>query len=220
MVANGVPVVVLGTNCIATAADHLVARKDANIKKPEDLYGIKIGLLAGSTASAMLHNIAKRYNLDEKKLQPINLPPPEQLAGLNSGNVQALLCWQPWGFNAVKAGGELIHTGTTSHFEANKGPAGAGFRDALAVRREPRLRAQEPERRACADGGAGARTEICGRSGRTAPRCSASSRRRRSRTAALVEAIWGQYVFNPAVRRRLCRRHAIAWPTSSSPRDA
>ena len=54
MAHNGVPIVVLGSNAIAWAVDKLVARKDANIRTPEDLYKIKIGLLQGSTASADL----------------------------------------------------------------------------------------------------------------------------------------------------------------------
>jgi len=122
MAHNGVPIVVLGTNALAWAVDKLVVRKDANIKTPEDLYKVKIGLLQGSTASADLYYLAKHYGLDEKKLQVVNMPPPEQLAALNSNNIQALLCWEPWGYNGLKSGtAELAHSGTVSGFAANKG---------------------------------------------------------------------------------------------------
>ena len=122
MAHNGVPIVILGTNAIATAADRLVVRKDANVKAPEDLYRIKIGLVQGSTASADLYYLAKHYKLDEKRLQVVNMPPPEQLAALNSNNIQGLLCWEPWGYNALKGGNtELIHSGVVSGFAANKG---------------------------------------------------------------------------------------------------
>ena len=122
MAHTGVPIVVLGTNCIASAADKLVVRKDANVRTPEDLYKVKIGLLQGSTASADLYYLARHYNLDEKRLQVINAPPPEQLASLNSNNSQALLCWEPWGYNALKAGNtDLVHSGDVSGFAANKG---------------------------------------------------------------------------------------------------
>ncbi len=122
MAHSGVPIVILGTNAIAATPDKLVARKDANIKAPEDLYRIRIGLLQGSTASADLHFLARHYGLDEKKLQVVNMPPPEQLAALNAGNIQAMLCWQPWGYNALKSGTtELIHSGTVSGFEKNRG---------------------------------------------------------------------------------------------------
>jgi ABC-type nitrate/sulfonate/bicarbonate transport system substrate-binding protein len=122
MAHTGVPIVVLGTNCIASAADKLVIRKDANVRTPEDLYKVKIGLLQGSTASADLYYLAKHYGLDDKRLQVVNMPPPEQIAALNSGNTQGLLCWEPWGHNALKsASNELIHTGEVSGFAANKG---------------------------------------------------------------------------------------------------
>lgn len=122
MTHSGVPIVVLGTNALAMAADWLVARKDAGIRTPEDLYKAKIGLLQGSTASAVLHYLAAHYKLDEKRLQVVNMPPPEQLAALNSNAVQAMLCWQPWGFNATKGGSaELVHTGLVSEFAANRG---------------------------------------------------------------------------------------------------
>jgi ABC-type nitrate/sulfonate/bicarbonate transport system substrate-binding protein len=122
MAHGGVPIVLLGNNAIAAAADKLVARKDANIRAPEDLYRARIGLLQGSTASADLHYLARHYRLDEKRLQVVNMPPPEQLAALSAGNIQALLCWQPWGYNALKTGTtELVHSGTESGFAANKG---------------------------------------------------------------------------------------------------
>ena len=122
MAHTGVPVVVLGTNAIAGAADKLVVRKDANVKAPEDLYKVRIGLLQGSTANADLYYLAKHYGLDDKRLQVVNMPPPEQLAALNSGNSQGLLCWEPWGYNALKSGSnELIHSGTVSGFAANRG---------------------------------------------------------------------------------------------------
>jgi len=124
MAHSGVPIVLLGNNAIATTAEKLVARKDANIKAPEDLYRIRIGLLQGSTASANIYYLARHYGLDEKRLQIVNMPPPEQLAALNSGNIQAMLCWQPWGYNALKSGTTtLVHSGTVSGFEANKGAA-------------------------------------------------------------------------------------------------
>jgi len=84
--------------------------------------------LAGSTASAMLYNIAKQYNLDDKKLQAVNLPrranSPRSL-----GNVQAMRAGSP-GPQRRESGGELIHT-VHDHFEMNRDKR-AGL-DAFAV---------------------------------------------------------------------------------------
>jgi ABC-type nitrate/sulfonate/bicarbonate transport system substrate-binding protein len=122
MASNGSPVVVLGTNCVNWNLEKLVVRNDASVNSPEDLYRIKIGLLQGSTSSALLYYLAQYYKLDPQKLQVVNLPPPEQLAGLASGTVQGLLCWEPWPHRALATGqAKVVHTGSTSHFAANKG---------------------------------------------------------------------------------------------------
>ena len=203
-VANGVPVVVLGTNCLASEADRLVARKDANVRTPEDLYNIKIGLLAGSTASAVLHYLAKHYKLDEKRLQVVNLPPPEQLAGLNSGNVQALLCWQPWGYNAVKGGSELIHTGTTSFFAANQGqPAQISYTRSLFVASQEFVR-KNPIAVRAHDERAAARPAIRRRPENREEVVGLVARETKQ-DRALAEAIWDQYVFDPAFDERYVR---------------
>jgi ABC-type nitrate/sulfonate/bicarbonate transport system substrate-binding protein len=122
MAANGVPVVVLGTNCRNWNLEKLVVRNDANVTKPEDLYNVKIGLVQGSTSSAFVYQLAKHYKLDEKRLQLINLAPPEQLAALTSKDAQALVCWEPWPFRILAAvPSTVVHTGLFSGFAANKG---------------------------------------------------------------------------------------------------
>ena len=122
MVHNGIPVVVVGTTSVNWNVEKLVARKDANIKAPEDLYNVKIGLFQGSTSSAFLSALAKHYKLDERRLQVVNLPPPEQLASLGSNNVQAFLCWEPWPHRALATGNtQVIHSGLNSYFAANHG---------------------------------------------------------------------------------------------------
>ena len=122
MAANGVSVVVLGTNCRNWDLEKLVVRDDANVSKPEDLYRIKIALIQGSTSSAFVHRLAKHYELDEKKLQLVNLPPPEQLAAFTSKDVQGLVCWEPWPYRGLAAApSKVLHSGLTSGFAGNKG---------------------------------------------------------------------------------------------------
>ncbi len=198
MAHTGIPVVVLGTNCIATEAEQLVARKDANIRAPEDLYRIRIGLLAGSTASATLSNLAKLYNLDERRLQVVNMPPPEQLAALNAGQIGALLCWQPWGYNARRSDAmELIHTGTTSNFASNRGAAmQISATRSLFVASQEFCRRNPNATRALMAVLVRAQKYVADPANRaeTMPLIAQETRQPRE----LVEAIWGEYVFNPA----------------------
>jgi len=198
MANSGVPAVVLGTNCIATKAEQLVVRNDANVTKPEDLYRIRIGLLVGSTASATLHNLAKRYNLDESKLQVVNMPPPEQLAGLTSNNIQALLCWQPWGHNALKLGNTtMLHSGTTSGFAANKGAAAAvSATRSIFVSSEEFVRRNPNATRILMAILVRGQKYVANPANRTEVLDLVAAQTRQDR--ALVEAIWGDYDFNPA----------------------
>jgi ABC-type nitrate/sulfonate/bicarbonate transport system substrate-binding protein len=89
---NGLPIVVIGTNTLAYI-EKFVARTDAQIEQPEDLYNIRIGLQEGSTASAVLNNIAEAYSLDINQFQVVNLPPPEELASLITNEIQAFIAW-------------------------------------------------------------------------------------------------------------------------------
>jgi ABC-type nitrate/sulfonate/bicarbonate transport system substrate-binding protein len=122
MVHNAIPVVVLGVDSINLGLDKLVVRTDANVSAPEDLYDLKIGLLEGSTASLDLANLIDHYGLDASRIQTVNLAPPEQLASLISGDVQAILAWEPWPYRALQeTDAEVVHTGLVSHFAANDG---------------------------------------------------------------------------------------------------
>ncbi len=198
MAHTGIPIVMLGTNCIATEAEKLVARKDANIRAPEDLYRIRIGLLAGSTASATLSNLAKRYNLEERRLQVVNMPPPEQLAALNGGQIGALLCWQPWGFNALQnTGNELIHNGTHSNFAQNRGqPAQISATRSVFVAGQDYVRRNPNGVRALMAVLVRAQRYVVDPANRAEVVGLVATQTRQDR--ALVEAIWGEYVFNPA----------------------
>ncbi len=120
---NGMPIVFTGVNTEAYI-EAFVARADANIEQPEDLYNIRIGLLEGSTASAVLENIAEQYDLDVTQMQVVNLPPPEQFTSLVNNDIQAMIVWHPWIYMAEHEEGlevEVLHDGTTSFFPWDDG---------------------------------------------------------------------------------------------------
>ncbi len=135
---NALPIVILGTNSLAYM-EHLVVRADANVQSPEDLYNIRIGLLEGSTASAVLANLAKHYGLDLNRIQVVNLPPPEQLTALVSGENQAFIAWQPWPYLATQqADVVFLNTGVISGF-----PQDAGERVQTSHTRSPWVASEE-----------------------------------------------------------------------------
>ena len=205
MTHTGVPVVVLGTNALAMSADRLVARKDANVRAPEDLYKTRIGLVQGSTASADLYYLAKHYNLDDKKLQVVNMPPPEQLAALNSNNIQAMLCWQPWGYNALKSGTtDLVHTGLESGFAANKGKdAQISYTRSLFVASEEFVRKNPIATRKMMEVLLRAQRYVADPKNRNEMVTLFVNETKQER--ALADAIWDQYTFDPTFDDRYVR---------------
>ena len=115
---NGMPIVIVGTNTLAYI-EKFVARSDATLESPEDLLNIRIGLLEGSTASAVVENIANHYEIDPLELQIVNLPPPEQLTSIINDDIQAFVVWNPWPYLAEQneeVDVEILHTGTESNF--------------------------------------------------------------------------------------------------------
>ena len=123
MVHNGMPILITGVNTPAYI-EKLVVRNDAGLEQPEDLYDIRIGLLEGSTASAVLANIAEDYGLDVNQMQVVNLPPPEQLTSLINNDVQAMIVWNPWPYQALATEGldvSVMHNGTVASFPWDEG---------------------------------------------------------------------------------------------------
>lgn len=117
---NALPVVVVGN--IVSVYEKMVVRPDANVTKPEDLYNIRIGLLEGSTASAVLSNLADHYGLDASRLTTVNLPPPEQVTSLVANEVQAIIVWEPFATQARKeVDGSFLVADNVSQFEQDKG---------------------------------------------------------------------------------------------------
>jgi ABC-type nitrate/sulfonate/bicarbonate transport system substrate-binding protein len=122
MVHNGIPVVILGTNAVSHGLEKIVVRNDAGVNNPEDLYKVKLGLLVSSTSGALLANVAKHYGLDPAKLQTVNLAPPEAMAAMKNNEIQGIIFWEPWPYQALKEmDAKIVHTGTVSEFDANKG---------------------------------------------------------------------------------------------------
>ncbi len=197
MVHNGIPVVVVGTASVNWDVEKLTVRKDANVSAPEDLYKIKIGLFQGSTSSAFLSTLAKHYGLDERRLQVVNLPPPEQLASLVSNNVQALLCWEPWPNRALATGNaQVVHSGLTSYFSANNGQRVkvSDGRSVLVVSQEFARRSPNALRAAM---GALLRGQRYVANPANLDEVQRMFAEFQKQDLGLVRAIWGNYVFNP-----------------------
>ena len=122
MAHNGIPVVVLGTNAVSHGLEKIVVRTDAGVEEPEDLYDIRLGLLVSSTSGALVGNLARHYGLDPDRIEMVNLAPSEAMASMANNEIQGIVFWEPWPYQALnEQDTKVVHTGTVSGFAGNEG---------------------------------------------------------------------------------------------------
>lgn len=71
----------------------IVAR---NVETFDDLKGKKIGVTIGSASEVFWRTLVEKKNLDADDYEVIPVDPPEMLAALERGNIDAASTWEPW----------------------------------------------------------------------------------------------------------------------------
>lgn len=80
----------------------MVAAKKT-VKSAADLRGKKVGVLMGSSAEYFARLFFAKANVAWKDVNVINVQPAEMVFGLNRGDIDAFVLWQPFGWRAVEA---------------------------------------------------------------------------------------------------------------------
>ncbi len=94
---------------MATVKNHeLLARKDANISKPEDLAGKKIGVTKGTTGHFFLGLFLVRHGLKLADMNVVFLTPSELVEAIINGTIDAIFTWEPNVYKIKKAIGDNI----------------------------------------------------------------------------------------------------------------
>ncbi len=78
------------------------ARKDRGIKEESDLPGKKIGYLPGTVSFIYWSRLLERHHWDIKDFEMVPLQPPAMVAALTGESVDAIVVWEPWGYNAMQ----------------------------------------------------------------------------------------------------------------------
>jgi ABC-type nitrate/sulfonate/bicarbonate transport system substrate-binding protein len=91
--------------CIAPLTDFsydqgMVVRKE--ITDPKQLEGSKLALTKGTTATMLIDLYIKKHGLDEKKIGLIHMSAPEQIPAFITGDIDGLICWEPWLWTATQ----------------------------------------------------------------------------------------------------------------------
>jgi ABC-type nitrate/sulfonate/bicarbonate transport system substrate-binding protein len=91
--------------CLAPLADFsydqgMVVKKA--IASPKQLEGVKLGLTKGTTATMLIETYVRKHGLDINKIGLVHMSAPEQIPAFISGDIDGLICWEPWLWTAVQ----------------------------------------------------------------------------------------------------------------------
>jgi NitT/TauT family transport system substrate-binding protein len=100
-------VVIIGLSCVAPHTMKLTAR--AEIKKPEDFIGKKIGSALGSVTDYCFDKYFEKNKVDKSKVTYINVAAPESVPLLDKGDIVAFFFWEPWPSKAIEVSGSKVH---------------------------------------------------------------------------------------------------------------
>lgn len=90
-------------------SEALVARKDSNIRTPQDLIGKRLAVPFVSTTHYSLLAALRHWKIDPGKLAIVNLRPAEIGAAWQRGDIDAAYVWDPV-LGALKSTGTVIAT--------------------------------------------------------------------------------------------------------------
>lgn len=99
--ANGAPSKMILINDYSNGNDMVVARP--GIKSIPELKGKKIGVEVGFLSHLLLQKALEKYGLKESDVKLVNIPTHETPKALASGDVDAIVAWQPNSGQALRA---------------------------------------------------------------------------------------------------------------------
>lgn len=88
-----------------TPFDALLVKEDSAIKALSDLAGKKLGVFPGSTATNLLKKYLGDQGIDTATITFVPMPPPNHLAALVAGSVDAIHAYEPTTAIAIANGG-------------------------------------------------------------------------------------------------------------------
>lgn len=82
---------------------NMLARKDRGIERPEDLRSKRVAVSPGTSAEFVMNMLLNRHGLSVSDLSVVALNPPEMVAAITRGDVDAVFTWQPHAYNIQQA---------------------------------------------------------------------------------------------------------------------
>ena len=86
--------------------NKIIARKSNDITAPEDLQGKKIGAVPGSSSQFFLDLFLVMNDINKSEVEIVEIQPENMAFALQSGEVDAISIWEPFGYEASQLVGE------------------------------------------------------------------------------------------------------------------
>ncbi|MFI6520739.1 ABC transporter substrate-binding protein [Spirillospora sp. NPDC050679] len=110
--AAGAKLKIVAAADIGLTGQAILAAKGSSIRTPADLKGKRIAVAKGSSSHYHLLTVLKKAGLGFKDVQPQYLAPPDALAALSTGKLDAWAIWDPYTAQGeAQAGGRLLVDG-------------------------------------------------------------------------------------------------------------
>ncbi|MBV2182750.1 MAG: ABC transporter substrate-binding protein [Castellaniella sp.] len=93
------------------SSESLIVRDGTGITKPDDLKGKTIGVPIGSTSQLSLTGALKHWNISEKDVRILGMPPQQINAAWTQKNIDAAFVWDPVQSEILKSGKRLVSAG-------------------------------------------------------------------------------------------------------------
>ena len=94
---------------IVHASDNLklIARKASGVTRSEQLDGRRVGVIAGTSAQYELETHLLNVGVDPRHVAMVPLQAEETVAALQSGRIDAVAVWEPYGYAALRGAGAV-----------------------------------------------------------------------------------------------------------------
>ena len=111
---NDIPMKAVAPLCNIGGTQSCAIRKDLVITEDNvsELEGLTVGMVPGTEAYLAIEKLYEEYGLDKDSLTFVNLSASEQVAAITSGDIDIMVCWEPFITNAVQQGAHYFCSGT------------------------------------------------------------------------------------------------------------
>ena len=92
---------IIATMAHATDNLKLIARKGSGVTRSEQLDGRKVGVIAGTAAQYLLETHLLNVGVDPHRVTMVPLQAEETVPALQSGRIDAIAVWEPYGYAAL-----------------------------------------------------------------------------------------------------------------------